>query len=450
MYFSKYSDFNLFRLLFLLILIVGMSLDTLSFAQPDPEVFASGLISPTGIEIDNRGWIWVAEQGTGNDDGRVSVVTAKNEVIPFITGLPSGKNATEEVTGTNHVYFNNSGQLMIVQGEGTDTLSQSILIMDTTGFSAESPPRERSDIKEIYHIGEYVLGELGFNESNPYSLTMGENNDLFIVDAAANSVIRRDMEDGSLSLFATFDDINNSTGIGSPMINVVPTGIVYKGENYLVSSFTGFPFPENAAKVYSLNSEGETSVFQDNLTTIVDLTTDMEDNLILLHHADFKAPPPFTSNSGSVIRHNGDNMSTLAEGINRPTGVRITDKGEIFISTLVDGQVLLIDASATGIYNRPVNSLRAELLSQNYPNPFKDFTNIEFTLPGPARVVLKLYDLQGSEVCCFINEHRPEGTYSLQWDGKNEQGQKLPAGIYIYKMQADEKIVMMRRMILLK
>lgn len=92
-----------------------LSLADQSFAQNNPSIYATGLRGPVGIEIDARGWLWVAEQGSGANDSQISVVTAENEVHPFITGLPSGVNAAGEVSGANHVYFSPDGELLIVQ-----------------------------------------------------------------------------------------------------------------------------------------------------------------------------------------------------------------------------------------------------------------------------------------------------------------------------------------------
>jgi hypothetical protein len=94
--------------------------------------------------------------------------------------------------------------------------------------------------------------------------------------------------------------------------------------------------------------------------------------------------------------------------------------------------------------NRPVDYG----LSQNYPNPFwseatsrfagNPETVIEYQLPEAGRVSLKIYDLVGREVRTLVNEEKPAGYHRVRWDGKNEYGQVLPAGIYFVRMNAAE------------
>jgi hypothetical protein len=77
-------------------------------------------------------------------------------------------------------------------------------------------------------------------------------------------------------------------------------------------------------------------------------------------------------------------------------------------------------------------------LSQNYPNPFNPETTIEYTLPKHALVKLKVYDMLGQEVRTLVNEFQQAGVKSIAWDGKNEQGQPVPSGVYIYRIAAGE------------
>ncbi len=67
-------------------------------------------------------------------------------------------------------------------------------------------------------------------------------------------------------------------------------------------------------------------------------------------------------------------------------------------------------------------------LMQNYPNPFKDFTNIEFISPG-GHVELRLFDSQGRMIKTLINGNVAKGNYTEILDGNN-----LPAGNYYYQL----------------
>ncbi|NBC16039.1 MAG: DUF839 domain-containing protein, partial [Bacteroidetes bacterium] len=155
-----------------LLLLFFLAFCAESRAQAPTLLHAEGLTAPIGIEIDDQGRLWVAEQGTARDDSRISVVTPDGQVYPFLEGLPSETNATGEVTGTNHPYFDDDGNLMIVQGEGTDPLSASLLLVDTTGFAPGDAPLSPGDIHTAHDIGGFVLDQ-GFAETNPYTLVPG-------------------------------------------------------------------------------------------------------------------------------------------------------------------------------------------------------------------------------------------------------------------------------------
>lgn len=83
-------------------------------------------------------------------------------------------------------------------------------------------------------------------------------------------------------------------------------------------------------------------------------------------------------------------------------------------------------------------------LRQNYPNPFNPVANLEFGILNLGFVSLKVFDVLGKEVKTLVNEIKPAGYYTAQFDGSD-----LPGGIYFYKLEAGEYSET-KRMILLK
>ena len=73
-------------------------------------------------------------------------------------------------------------------------------------------------------------------------------------------------------------------------------------------------------------------------------------------------------------------------------------------------------------------------LAQNHPNPFNPTTEIAFTLDQRADVNLTIYNMLGQRVRTLTNESRNAGTHTLKWNGRDEMGQNVSTGIYLYTL----------------
>jgi hypothetical protein len=105
-----------------------------------------------------------------------------------------------------------------------------------------------------------------------------------------------------------------------------------------------------------------------------------------------------------------------------------------------------------------VSSMTQEILSQlpetftlhqNYPNPFNPTTTIRFEIPVPSQVSLKIYNLMGQEVRTLTRDWFPMGNHQLIWNGKDQRGIPVSAGVYIYRLQS-QNFQKTRKMVLLK
>jgi hypothetical protein len=76
-------------------------------------------------------------------------------------------------------------------------------------------------------------------------------------------------------------------------------------------------------------------------------------------------------------------------------------------------------------------------LEQNYPNPFNPSTSIAFSVKEVGVVQLSIYNLHGQEVRTLINGQMNTGFHSVNWDGKDERGQTVPSGVYLYKLRVN-------------
>ncbi|MCX7833838.1 MAG: M20/M25/M40 family metallo-hydrolase [Ignavibacteria bacterium] len=131
-----------------------------------------------------------------------------------------------------------------------------------------------------------------------------------------------------------------------------------------------------------------------------------------------------TSVTGRVYHHHLDNSN----------GCQMTGSS----STTGRPNITIYFNLTTGISNN--NGIpKVYELSQNYPNPFNPVTKINYAIPKNSFVTLKIYDLLGREVATLINEEKPAGYYSIDFDASN-----LSSGIYFYRLSAGDFIKTMK------
>lgn len=70
-------------------------------------------------------------------------------------------------------------------------------------------------------------------------------------------------------------------------------------------------------------------------------------------------------------------------------------------------------------------------LFQNYPNPFNPATKINYEVSAPARIIIKVYDVIGSEVATLVDEYKSIGRYEVGFNAV-----ELSSGLYFYKLEA--------------
>ena len=128
------------------------------------------------------------------------------------------------------------------------------------------------------------------------------------------------------------------------------------------------------------------------------------------------------------------------------------DEAGLYDSTanaIVRGIINYLGLDFTGISEEKGSILSGFVLKQNYPNPFNSITTIQYSLHQEDKVTLILYDLKGSQIKTLINDRQIPGVKTLMWNGKNDAGEPVPAGIYLYTM-ASGNIITTRKLIFLK
>ena len=138
-------------------------------------------------------------------------------------------------------------------------------------------------------------------------------------------------------------------------------------------------------------------------------------------HSESNAWVPFTATDGINVGYNYH-----------------TDLIKYYCKT-VDVEYTMI--AGTGSENTNVHSFS---LNQNYPNPFNPATTINYSLEKAGIVNLTVYNSLGSKITNIVNEYKPAGSYSIQFNGSN-----LASGIYFYRLESGNRYLV-KKFILMK
>ena len=88
-------------------------------------------------------------------------------------------------------------------------------------------------------------------------------------------------------------------------------------------------------------------------------------------------------------------------------------------------------------------------LAQNAPNPFNSQTVLAYFLHAPSPARLEVFALTGQRVAILHQGPQQAGYHRLHWDGRDDAGQPLASGTYLYRLVADE-VVLTRKLLLLR
>ncbi|RDC63343.1 ScyD/ScyE family protein [Adhaeribacter pallidiroseus] len=313
--------------------------DEIKPKPPKSRNVIQGLHAPIGIEADNQEQLWITESGSGKslegtNDGQVSLVTPEGKVYPVVKGFTSFTN-DGAVVGLNNLILKN-GKLWILHGvEGR------LYKLDITTFKPGDTPLQAKDL-DYEDVGTFIKNyefTEDTNESNIYNLTVGPEGDFFMVDAAANAIIRRDAETGKLSVFAYVPAVPYAGG-ELPGAQSVPTGIVFDGERFLVSTFTGFPFPQKRAPIYEFDLEGNVSVYQTGFTSATDLVLGTDHHPVVVEYSVWNNQTfTFAPNAGDLVFASRQKNVPVLTNLNFPTSIERYGLKTYYIVSNTDGTI---------------------------------------------------------------------------------------------------------------
>jgi hypothetical protein len=108
---------------------------------------------------------------------------------------------------------------------------------------------------------------------------------------------------------------------------------------------------------------------------------------------------------------------------------------------VVSGAQIQADPYSSGAgqpLDRPTANTLAPKLEQSYPNPAAQKATISYQTARAGKVSLAVYNMLGQKVKVLVDQPQPAGSYKVQWDGRNQQGQGVSSGVYIYELKTEE------------
>ncbi len=164
--------------------------------------------------------------------------------------------------------------------------------------------------------------------------------------------------------------------------------------------------------------------------------------------------------AGAVVTAGANSAITNSNGLyslSVPVGtysVSCTATG--YANNTVNNINVIANQSVTVNFNMLVSSNDDDLipvtvtaLNGNYPNPFNPETSISYSIKEAGDVSLEVYNLKGQKVRSLVNIKQNSGHYRVVFDGKDDKGQPLSSGIYLYRLSTGS-YVSTRKMMLME
>ncbi len=366
-------------------------------AHPQGPPFLSGLELPSKVAFTRQHNLVVAESGTeANNTGRISLVDRATKARrTFIDGLPSGLSRAEEPPTpsgpsglavqdrTIYVTIGSGDAVLPGPAPGTEQPNPSIaspilasllslqssVPLDVAAGGFALTPADHTTLKAGEALtlhndaGEELVVRLvadfpdytaeprpdfaaNVRAGNPFGVAV-RGQALYVVDASQNLVRRVDANSGETTTLATIGKVQNPTPVGPPVIDAVPDSIHLRGDDLVVTTLTGFPFPAGRASVLKIGANGATETLVSGLTSAIDvapLGNGAADPLLVLEFSTNmlqRAPGRLR-----LVTPSGSS-TTIAEGLPTPTSMAVdATTGEVLITHIFPGFITRIDASA--------------------------------------------------------------------------------------------------------
>ncbi|MFL3028314.1 MAG: T9SS type A sorting domain-containing protein [Candidatus Neomarinimicrobiota bacterium] len=128
-----------------------------------------------------------------------------------------------------------------------------------------------------------------------------------------------------------------------------------------------------------------------------------------------------------------DYIEDCIEDEELPVPPELRDISDLYASYL---RVMVSTGSNVSTVNENILMPNQFRVYDAYPNPFNPVTTLRYQLPEANMVTVTIYDMAGREVKNLIDQQQGQGLHNIQWNGTNNLGKAVSAGIYLYQVQS--------------
>ncbi|MCK4654928.1 MAG: T9SS type A sorting domain-containing protein, partial [Candidatus Cloacimonetes bacterium] len=156
-----------------------------------------------------------------------------------------------------------------------------------------------------------------------------------------------------------------------------------------------------------------------------------------------------------ITNSNGDSLITEEDADEIFNSADFPDGDYYFKVTVRDASMNVTVDSMLVTFNNGVSTEEDEVPNtkinlSNYPNSFNPETTIQFTIENAKNAKIIIYNMKGQKVKeILIVTPSPTHTFSIIWNGNDDNNQPVSSGVYLYKLKSGNKEIV-NKMLLLK
>lgn len=245
----------------------------------------------------------------------------------------------------------------------------------------------------------------------------------FVLDSEVEALANYMYTGGGVAFFGDHDDFFEDINEFTAAFGAVYTGSVWQDEPISTDGFEPSPLWEGVETIGGAMSEGDIMVFlQDLRLRLKVIATNNGANMVA---------------TGSI----GDGRVVLDATFGRLMDDEFVEHHHVSILEY-DNEVYVANIANWLCNGRSVSEQEspglAELVHKAQPNPFRSSARITYGLEESGWVRVSVYDAGGRLLSTLGSGWKEAGSHSELWDGRGQDGRRLPSGVFFYTIDTAE------------